>query len=222
MATFPGAIPSYPDTSGHNQNDPGFLHDDQHDNVAQDLVAGLTKVGTGASVPTTTGHVLTVTGAGATAYQAPGAGTPGTSVAVLDYLSASTAGAASEYSRRDHKHRSDRPILPFAWTIDTVTATVDVPYPLPVLFAGDLYAFGIALRTAASGGLNTKADLRVNGSTRLSTQPEIPVGQNVNTIAAAFSSTALSAGQLITVHLTQGSSGGPLTLLLFMRLTVSA
>jgi hypothetical protein len=42
------------------------------------IIAAQTKLGTGASVPTTTGHVLAVTGAGATAFQSAPLATPKT------------------------------------------------------------------------------------------------------------------------------------------------
>ncbi len=46
-------------------------HDEQHANANDAIEAIETKLGTGASTPTNVGDVLTVTGSGATAYQAP-------------------------------------------------------------------------------------------------------------------------------------------------------
>jgi hypothetical protein len=68
-SSFPTAIDnlSNPTASSATTNP---SHASQHSD-ANDAVEQIeTKLGTGASVPTTTGHVLTVTGAGATAYQA--------------------------------------------------------------------------------------------------------------------------------------------------------
>lgn len=61
-----------------NSSDPlnSPSHSDVHGEVADAVEAVETKLGTGASVPTTTGHVLTVTGPGATGYQAPTGGAP--------------------------------------------------------------------------------------------------------------------------------------------------
>lgn len=55
-------------------------HSGQHATANDILEALEVKVGTGASVPTNVGDVLTVTGAGATAYQAPSGGIPTASV----------------------------------------------------------------------------------------------------------------------------------------------
>lgn len=229
VTNFPTSLDSttnLPDVTGKNQNDgsgdTNAIHSNIHDTADSAIIAVETKLGTGSSVPTTTGHVLTVTGAGASAWQAVGAGIPSSTVTNVDFTSGSTAGSASAYSRGDHKHRSDRFLLPFVWTLDTVTSPLTLNYTLPVPVAADLFALNLALTTPASAGSNTKVNLLVNGTTRLSTQPEIVVGQSTNSIAAVFSSTSLSVGQLITVATTQGSSGGPLTIVLLLQIQVPA
>lgn len=61
-------------------------------NVGGAIKAVETKVGTGASTPTTTGHVLTVTGAGASAWQAPsGGGGGGSSIVHSEVIAADAA-----------------------------------------------------------------------------------------------------------------------------------
>jgi len=69
MPNFPTSLDTLTNpTSGDTLDSPP--HATQHTDANDILEAVETKLGTGASVPTTTGHVLTVTGAGATAYQA--------------------------------------------------------------------------------------------------------------------------------------------------------
>jgi hypothetical protein len=70
--SYPGAIDSLanPATGNNTTNPP---HIAQHATANDAIEAIETKLGTGASVPTTAGHVLTVTGAGATAFAAPDA-----------------------------------------------------------------------------------------------------------------------------------------------------
>jgi hypothetical protein len=201
-------------------------HDSHHPNAHSAIRILETFLGIAGGTPTLAppggGKVLLSTSAGQSDWADPPVGTPSSSVVALDYTTGSTAGTASAYARGDHKHRSDRPILAFVWTVDTVSSPLAIPYVLPIPFAADLYSLTTALKTPASSGSNTKVDLQVNGTTRLTTQPEIVVGQNVNTIAAAFSSTALAATNLVTVSVTQGSSGGPLSILLLIQLQVPA
>lgn len=70
MANYPASLDTLTNpTSADNLASPP--HANQHAD-ANDIAEALeVKLGTGASVPTTVGHVLTVTGAGATAYRAP-------------------------------------------------------------------------------------------------------------------------------------------------------
>jgi hypothetical protein len=197
-------------------------HDTHHPNAHGAIRALEAKLGVGSSTAAaaTTGWVPVKQADGTTAWAAAPAGTPATTVTALDFTTGSAVGTATTYAREDHKHKSDRFLLPFVWTLDTVTSPLTLNYTLPVLVAADLYAFGLALTTPASSGSNTKVDLLVGGTTRLSTQPEIVVGQTVNTIAAVFSSTSLSVGTTIKVATTQGSSGGPLSIVLLLQIQV--
>jgi hypothetical protein len=202
-------------------------HDTHHPNAHSAIRILETYLGIAGGSPTTSppgsGQVLLSTSAGQSDWAAPPVGTPSSTVVADDYTTASTAGVATPYSRGDHKHKSDRPILPFVWTVDTVTSPLDLQYNLVVPFNADLYSLTLSLKNVATTGANTKVDLKVGGTTRLSTQPEIVVGQTVNTVATVFSSTALTGGtSVITTHVTQGSSGGPLTILLLVQLTVPA
>lgn len=198
-------------------------HDTHHPNAAGAIRVLETLHGTGSSLsPPGGGFVWLSSSAGQADWAAPPAGTPASSVVALDWTTASAVGTASPYSRGDHKHRSDRFLLPYVWTLDTVTSPLTLNYTLPVLVAADLYAFGLALTNVATSGSNTKADLLVGGTTRLSTQPEIVVGQATNTIAAVFSSTSLSVGNTIKVACSQGSSGGPLSFHLILQVQVPA
>lgn len=73
MPNYPGSLDTLTNPTASNTLD-SPAHATQHTD-ANDIVEALeAKVGTGASIPTTVGHVLTVTGAGATAYQAGGGG----------------------------------------------------------------------------------------------------------------------------------------------------
>jgi hypothetical protein len=74
MPNYPSSLDSLANpTATTLRNDPGFEHHLQH-GTANDICEALElKLGIGSSVPTTAGHVLTVTGAGATAYQASAA-----------------------------------------------------------------------------------------------------------------------------------------------------
>ena len=85
-------MPNYPtslDTLTNPTSSDGLAsppHATQHADV-NDIVEALeTKLGTGASTPTTTGHVLTVTGAGATAYQAASGGAMPIAVGGIGYV----------------------------------------------------------------------------------------------------------------------------------------
>lgn len=73
MANFPTSLDSLANPTGANTLD-SPPHATQHTDANDILEALEAKVGIGASTPTTVGHVLTVTGAGATAYQAGGGG----------------------------------------------------------------------------------------------------------------------------------------------------
>jgi hypothetical protein len=53
-----------------NSTSQSSSHPEDHNDLATAIVALETKVGTGSSTPATPGHVLTVTGAGASAWQA--------------------------------------------------------------------------------------------------------------------------------------------------------
>lgn len=80
---YPGAADALTNpASGDALSSPS--HSGQHANANDALEAIEAKLGTGASIPTTAGHVLTVTGAGATGYAAPASGAPsGTAGGVL-------------------------------------------------------------------------------------------------------------------------------------------
>jgi hypothetical protein len=200
-------------------------HDTHHPNAHGAIRALEAKLGIGSSTAAaaTTGWVPVKQGDGTTAWAAVPAGTPAGTVTAMDYTTASAVGTGTNYAREDHKHKSDRPILPFVWTVDTVASPLDTNNSLVVPFNADLYSYTCWLKNVATTGLNTKVDLKVGGTTRLSTQPEIVVGQTVNTVAAVFSSTTLTGGtSVITTHVTQGSSGGPLQILLLVQLTVPA
>lgn len=68
--SYPGAIDALTNPNASDMLD-SPPHATQHSDANDALEAIETKLGTGASVPTTVGHVLKVTGAGATAYAAP-------------------------------------------------------------------------------------------------------------------------------------------------------
>ncbi len=205
-----------PDVSGGNQNDAARLHSDLTDTTSQAVKALEAKVGTGASVPTTTGHVLQVTGAGASGWAAVPAGTPSGTVAALDPATVSTAGVASAYSRGDHKHLW-KPIFKVRWTFDTVTSVTTGLWSEDIDQAATLMNYRLTLGTVASAGLNTKVDLLKNGTSVLTTLPEITVGQQRNSIAVVFANTALVTGDLLLPRITQGSSGAQLICTLTYR-----
>lgn len=198
-----------------------LTHSTNRDGAIRALEAKL-GIGTSTAAAATTGWVPVKQADGTTAWAATPAGTPATTVTAMDFTTASAVGTATTFAREDHKHKSDRFLLPYVWTLDTVTSPLTLNYTLPVLVAADLYAFGLALTNVATSGSNTKADLLVGGTTRLSTQPEIVVGQATNTIAAVFSSTSLSVGNTIKVACSQGSSGGPLSFHLILQVQVPA
>lgn len=71
--SYPGSLDTLSNPSA-GDTQAAVSHSSQHANI-NDIAEQLeTKVGTGASVPTTPGDVLTVTGAGATAWATPGGG----------------------------------------------------------------------------------------------------------------------------------------------------
>lgn len=87
-ASFPTSIPALTNPTASDQLSSATVpHATQHANANDEIEALATKVGTGASTPTTVGDVLTVTGAGATAYQA--------GARILDRLSATTTVTSS-------------------------------------------------------------------------------------------------------------------------------
>jgi len=199
-----------------------LAHSQNRDQAIRALEAKL-GIGSSTAAAASIGWVPVKQADGTIAWAATPAGTPATTVTAMDYTTASAVGTGTNYAREDHKHKSDRPILPFVWTVDTVTSPLDLQYNLVVPFNADLYSLTLSLKNVATTGANTKVDLKVGGTTRLSTQPEIVVGQTVNTVAAVFSSTSLTGGvSVITTHVTQGSSGGPLQILLLVQLTVPA
>lgn len=72
MVSFPSSIFNLTDFSPSETLDQahgGFGHVESHNAVVDEVSAAQTKLGTGVSTPTTIGHVLSVTGTGATAYQ---------------------------------------------------------------------------------------------------------------------------------------------------------
>lgn len=71
MVNYPSSLDALANpTATTKRNDSGFEHHLQHSDANDAIEALEVKLGTGASVPTTAGHVLYVTGAGATAYGA--------------------------------------------------------------------------------------------------------------------------------------------------------
>lgn len=99
MATsYPGSIDALVNPSGTSTlSSPS--HADQHGNANDAVEALETKLGTGASTPTTVGHVLTVTGVGATAYSTPAGG--GSSVLPYDQPPASPHPSDDEFNTTD-------------------------------------------------------------------------------------------------------------------------
>lgn len=199
-------------------------HNAHHTNIGGAVRALEAKVGIGSSTAAaaTTGWVPVKQGDGTVAWAATPAGTPATTVTILDYTSASAVGTASTYAREDHKHRLPGAVFEVVFTFDTVASPTTGLYLYPVGQAATLLGFRLALGTVASAGSNTKCDLKKGGSTVLSTQPEIVVGQQVNTIATVFSSTTLAANNLLRVDITQGSSGAQLMAIVTLQWTVPA
>jgi hypothetical protein len=207
-----------PDVSGKNQNDAANLHSDLTDASSQAIKALEAKLGIGSSTAAaaTTGWVPVKQGDGTTAWAAVPVGTPSGTVAPLDPATASTAGVASAYSRGDHKHLW-KPIFKVRWTFDTVTSPLTGLWIEDVDQAATLMNFRLVLGTVASAGSNTKVDLLKNNVSVLTTQPEITVGQQRNSIAVVFANTALVTGDLLVPKITQGSSGAQLVCTLTYR-----
>jgi hypothetical protein len=218
VTNYPASLDSttnLPDTTGKNQDDGSgdnnAIHSNLHDTTSTAVIAVETKVGSGSSVPTTTGHVLTVTGSGASAWQAAGAGTPSSTVVTLDQTSSSTAGTASEYSRGDHKHRLPGQVREATFGFPgTVTSPTTGRYKYRVKQAATLLSIRVQLGTAAAAGAALTVDLLKNGSSVLSTTPSVTVGQDQNTNTPVFTSTALAADDRLSVSTLTGTDGADL------------
>ncbi len=111
----------------------------------------------------------------------------------------------------------EKPIFKVRWTFDTVTAVTTGLWIEDVDQAATLMNFRLVLGTVASAGLNTKVDLLKNNVSVLTTQPEITVGQQRNSIAVVFANTGLVTGDLLVPKITQGSSGAQLVCTLTYR-----
>ena len=133
-------MPNYPtslDTLTNPTSADGLAsppHATQHADVNDIAEALETKLGTGASTPTTTGHVLTVTGAGATAYQAAAGGTAAV---------ASTVPVTGQWIRPNQN----------SITTTTSTAAADTLYaiPLPILASTTVDRIALDVTTLAVG-----------------------------------------------------------------------
>jgi hypothetical protein len=91
--------------------------------------------------------------------------------------------------------------------LGTVTSPVTHGTPWRVEQAGTLLSIRLVLGTIAATGAALTVDLLKNGVSVLSTTPSITVGQQINTNAPVFSSTALSADNLLVPKILTGADG---------------
>lgn len=210
------------DTTGRQQDGSGDLFAridnllDLHSQALEALEAVNGGPGTNTAASASTGWTRVKNGDGTVTWQAVPAGTPGATVAELDPSTVSTAGVAAEYSRRDHKHLW-KPIFKVRFSFDNVTSPLTGLWPEDIDQASTLLNYRLILGTVASSGSNTKVDLLKNNVSVLTTQPEITVGQQRNSIAVSFASTSLIAGDILLPKITQGSSGAQLEAILTYR-----
>lgn len=96
---FPGAA-NTGTSLVNNRNTGDTIPVSDHNDLVNAVLADEAKLGTGASTPTTVGNVLTVTGAGQTAWQAPASG-GGSGSSIATYFNVKSYGALGNGSQDD-------------------------------------------------------------------------------------------------------------------------
>jgi hypothetical protein len=119
------------------------------------------------------------------------------------YLAGTGAGTAEWTAVTSFPQRHD-----VVWQfLGTVTSPVTHGTPWRVEHSGTLLSIRLVLATVAATGAALTVDLLKNGNSVLSTKPSITVGQQINTNAPVFTSTAVAADDLLKPMILTGSDG---------------
>lgn len=200
-------------------------HDIHHPSIHGATRALEAKFGIGSSTAAgaTTGWVPVKQADGTTAWAAPPAGTPASTVTTLDYTTGSAVGSSGLYADGGHKHRLPGAYETFRWGFDAVTSPTTHPYVERVDAACTILWMQLVLGTIGGAGATLIVDMLKGGSSIISAgAPQIIVGQQISTNTPTWTSTALIADNLLVPKITQGSAGGFLLVKLRVQYTTPA